>query len=504
MHLRISLAVVTVTVIAASAAYAQTPKRSSLTHGLGTGTPSAATTDWPLYGGDLAGSHYNSAEHAITPATVSRLKVKWIFQTEADVSSQPVVVGGVVYFGSWDGKEYAVDAATGHKIWAFDCNSPTRSGAAYADGVLYFGDINGRLYALDAKTGEQKWKVKVDPHRAAVTTSSPIYYNGRIYVGVASHEEGAMLGNAAYECCTFRGSVVAFEAATGKEIWRFYTIPDPATAQGKDQKGRTIFGPSGGAVWSTVSVHPESNRLYVSTGNQYTNPETKFSDAIIALALDTGKMVWAFQGFSGDKWNFDCMQHPSECSEDYDFGSIPLSFKGPGKGPGPKKLIGAGEKSGWFYALDPAAGKLVWKTQVGTGGKLGGVEFGTATDGNKVFVAISNAGNYPNKQGSISALDGATGKILWQTPCPDGGSNFGTITASGAGTGELVFAGSSRNFIRAYDAGSGKILWEYDTGGAVGGGPTVVDGVMYVGSGYQFLRIGKPNNKLYAFSIDGK
>jgi polyvinyl alcohol dehydrogenase (cytochrome) len=170
------------------------------------------------------------------------------------------------------------------------------------------------------------------------------------------------------------------------------------------------------------------------------------------------------------------------------------------KGPGGKKLIGAGQKSGWFYAVNQKDGKPVWKTEVGPGGFLGGIEFGAATDGERVYAAISN---HP-KQGSVSALDGATGKILWQTKNPDGKANFGPITVTGTGDNRLVFAGSSGNFIRAYDAKDGKILWEFDTGGAVGGGPTIVDGVLYIGSGYQQLRIGKPNNKLYAFSLDGK
>ena len=133
-----------------------------------------AASDWPMYGRDLAGSHYNPAEKQITPATVSRLKVKWIFEAGDDVSSQPVVVNGVVYFGSWDGKEYALDAKTGKKLWEFDCGTTSRSGAAYAEGMLFFGDFAGRLFALDAKTGEQKWKVKIDPHKNTIATSSPI------------------------------------------------------------------------------------------------------------------------------------------------------------------------------------------------------------------------------------------------------------------------------------------------------------------------------------------
>jgi polyvinyl alcohol dehydrogenase (cytochrome) len=455
-----------------------------------------ANSDWPMYGRDLAGSHYNPNEKQITPATVSRLKPKWIFEVGADVSSQPTVVGGVIYFGSWDGKEYAVDAKTGKKIWEFESGAPSRSGAAYADGVIYFADVNARLFALDAKTGAQIWKIKTDPHPMTIATSAPIYYNGRVYIGISSREEIVMAGNPKYECCTFRGGVAAFDAKTGAQVWRFYTVTDEPKEQGTDKKGRKIFGPSGVGVWSTVSIHPEEKRLYFTTGDDYTKPESMMSDAIVALDLASGKMLWSYQAQHGDVWNMNCVQNPKECGPDFDFGTIAISFKGAGG----KKLIGAGQKSGWFYAVDPKDGKLVWKTEVGPGGMLGGIEFGDATDGERVYVGISN---HP-KQGSVSALDGATGKILWQTMNPDGRSNFGPLTVTGTGDNRLVFAGSSGNFIRAYDAKTGKIVWEFDTGGAVGGGPTVADGVVYVGSGYQMLRLGKANNKLYAFSIDGK
>ncbi|MEN3331885.1 MAG: hypothetical protein V7641_1250 [Blastocatellia bacterium] len=454
------------------------------------------SSDWPMYGRDLAGSHYNANEKQLTPATVGRLKVKWIFQTGGDVSSQPTVVGGVIYFGSWDGKEYAVDAKSGKKLWEFETGYPSRSGASYAEGMLYFGDVSGRLLAVDAKTGQKVWQVKVDPHPMTICTSAPIYYNGRIYIGVSSREEVVMMGNPKYECCTFRGGVAAFDAKTGQQIWRFYTVKDEPKEQGKDKSGRRVFGPSGVGVWSTVAIHPAEKRLYLTTGDDYTKPESNMSDAIIALDLDTGKMVWSYQATAGDVWNANCLANPKDCGPDHDFGTIPLMFKGAGG----KRLLGAGQKSGWFYAVDPKDGKLAWKTEVGPGGFLGGIEFGAASDGERVYAAISN---HP-KQGSVSALDGATGKILWQTLSPDNKSNFGPISVTGTGNNRLVFAGSSGNFIRAYDAKTGKILWEYDTGGAVGGGPTIVDGVLYVGSGYQSLRVGKPNNKLYAFSIDGQ
>ncbi len=458
-------------------------------------------SEWTLYGRDLNGSHYNPLEKALTPATASRLKVKWIFETEGDVSSQPIVVNGVVYFGSWDGKEYAVDAQTGKKIWEFEDNpsNSSRSGAAYADGVLYYGDLSGRLYALDAKTGALKWKTRLDDHKETVATSSPIYYNGVLYIGVSSLEEGAVLKSRNYECCTFRGGVLAVNAKTGDKVWRWYTIPEEPKVIGKDKRNINIKGPAGGAVWSTISINPKDNRLYVSTGNQYTGPASPYPNAIIALDLKTGKMVWHNQTTPKDIWTFNCRNDP-DCSDlDVDFGTIPMMFKGAGG----KMLVGAGQKSGYFWALDPKDGKTVWNTKVGEGGKLGGIEFGAATDGERVYAAISNAANR-NRQGSVSALDGATGKILWQTLSPDKGSHFGPISVTGTGANRLVYAGSSNGHMYVYDAKDGKILWEHDTGGAVGGGPTIVDGVLYVGSGYQFLRVGKGNNKLFAFSIDGK
>jgi len=462
-------------------------------------TTSQSSADWPMFARDLQGSHYNPLERIITPANVKQLKPKWAFETGGDVSSQPIVVNRVVYFGSWDGKEYAVDATTGSKIWEFDLKAPSRSGAALANGVLYFGALDGQLYALEASTGRLIWKIKIDPHETAIATSSPIFYNGRIYIGISSREENSLIENPAYKCCSFRGGVAAFDARQGKQVWRFYTIPEPATDRGKDKKGRSVLGPSGNAVWSTVAVHPESRRLYFTTGNQYTDPETEFTDAIIALDLDTGKLIWTYQSRPADRFTSDCDRSTGECGPDFDFGTMPLAFNGPGG----KRLIGAGCKNGTFYALDAKDGKLAWKTDVAKDRFAGSIVFGNSTDGERLYFAISNAYR-KNKQGSVGALDASTGEILWQTLSPDGYSNHGPITVTGVGENRLLFAGSTGNFIRAYNAKTGEILWEFDTGGGIAGGPTVVDGVVYVGSGFRLAGAGKGNNRLFAFSIDGK
>src|SRR4030095_9607228 len=206
----------------------------------------------PLFGRAGAVSHHNPYEKLITPRTAARLKPRWVFQTHGDVSSQPVVAQGVVYFGSWDGKEDAVEAKTGTKIWESAPGQSSRSAAAYADGTLYFGDIAGFLHALDARTGALKWKKRVDTHPNTVATSSPIYHQGRLYLGVSSHEEGAMLRQPDYRCCTFRGSVVAFDAAKGDDLWRFYVFPGVPAEIGKDKRDRAMVGPAGGAIWSTI------------------------------------------------------------------------------------------------------------------------------------------------------------------------------------------------------------------------------------------------------------
>jgi polyvinyl alcohol dehydrogenase (cytochrome) len=460
--------------------------------------------DWPVFGRDVSGSHHNPDENALTPASVSKLKVKWVFETGGDVSSQPAVVGGVVYFGSWDGKEYAVDAKTGAKLWEYDCKQSTRTAAAYADGVVYFADAAGLLHAVDARTGAAKWKKRIDPHPAAVGTSSPVVHEGRVYLGLSSREEVIPVTLKTYHCCTFRGGVAAFDAATGAKLWRWYALADEPKEMGQDKRGRKLFGPSGAAVWSTVSLDTATKRVIATTGNQYTGPALKHANSIVALDMTTGKEVWAYQAIPKDIWNFDCANTPDCDDLDVDFGTAPVFFKGPGG----RRLVGAGQKSGWMYALDAADGKLVWKTEVGPGGKLGGIEFGLASDGERVYAAISNVEEQLMKKvekprpGSVSALDGATGKIIWQTPSPDGRANYGPITVTGRGNNRLVWAGSTAGFIRAYDARTGRVLWEHDTGGAIGGGPTVVNGTVYVGSGYQLLRIGKGNNKLYAFGLE--
>lgn len=457
----------------------------------------ASQSDWPMFGRDLAGSHYNSAEKQITAATVGRLKPRWIFETGGDLSGQPIVAGSTIFFGSWDGREYAVDSKTGKKLWEFEAGKPLRSASAYAAGAVYFGDLAGWLYAIDASTGNLKWKVLADSHPDVILTSAPIVFGGRIYIGISSKEESE--NDEKQACCTFRGGVAAYDIATGQLVWRFYTIPTPAVIQKQDKDGRNVLGPSGAAVWSTVSVRPETNRLFFTSGNQYTGPDTKYADAIVALDLRTGKPVWSYQPAPSDVWRAGCVQTPADCGPDADFGTLPLSFKDSTG----TMLLGATRKDGWFWAVNPRDGKLRWKAEIADNEHPGKIYFANSTDGSVIFAGISNAFK-KNKQGFLCALDTSTKRVLWRVAAPDRGSYHGPITIVGSGKDELVFAGSTGNHIYAHRATDGKIVWEWDTSGSVAGGATVVDGVLYVGSGYGVFGIGTPNNKVYAFSIDGK
>ena len=303
-----------------------------------------------MFGHDIAGTHYNPAEKILTPENISRLKPKWIFETGGDVSSQPIVVNGIVYFGSWDGKEYAVDSFTGKKIWEYDCGIPARASAAYDNGIIYFGDLSGRLYAVEARSGTLKWSERIDPHPKAVVTSSPKVYQGRIYIGVSSHEEGEPRRQKNYPCCSFRGGVAAFDARTGKQVWRFYTIPEEPRKLSEDASGRVVFGPAGIAVWCSVGLDSAANRIYFTTGNQYSGADTKLVDSIVALTMDTGKQVWSYQARPSDVFVVGCR----DCGPDFDFGTTPLPVKGPGGG----KILAAGTKE-W---MGPRRGRRFRRT----------------------------------------------------------------------------------------------------------------------------------------------
>jgi len=486
---------------------------------------------WRVIGQNLDNSRSQPAEHSISPANVKGLNPKWVFTTSNDVSATPTVDGDAVYFPDWGGNLYAVKKDSGRLIWSHkisDYNSVNTSISRVSPAVdhdqLIIGDIynpitnpvvhNGaNLISIDRETGTRRWITQVDSHPAAIITGSPVVFDGVVYVGVSSEEE-TLGGDPTYPCCTFRGSVVALDAKTGAMLWKTYDMPDNGGQPG---------GYSGGAIWQPPAIDPKRGSLYIGTGDNYTVPAAvaacqnatpkaqcaaadDFFDTALALDLKTGQIKWAKRVQDFDTFNDACANPPNpNCpvpsSPDFDLGGSGPNLIG--------NIVGFGQKSGLYWAFNPDNGNPLWVTQVGPGSTLGGIEWGTASDGKHIYVAISNNDHVPytlvssGQQitwGSWSALDVATGKILWQTADPTAGTiDTGSVSVANG----VMYAGSYSGQMYALDTTTGNILWNFASGGSVIDGPSIVDGVVYWGSGYRSVPPGIGNNKVYAFTLAG-
>ena len=504
--------------------------------------PSGATGDWPGWQKDLRGTRYNAAETAITPATVAGLKLKWsfVFPDVEDRAhgSQPAVVGNTLYVGWGDGRIYALDARTGETRWVSDAaavadghewGAAVYTGPAVADGKVVFGDGRGSLYALDASTGRQLWSVRLGEHETATISSSPLVFDGNIYVGVANGEEAAAT-NPGYACCTARGQFASVSLATGNVRWRRYTLP-PAERAGSWPSGEAKYEPAGAGVWSSPAIDPVSRTVFYGTANNFTGAGDE-NDSVIALNADTGALRWKQQMTHPDRWTVGCIrpferklpvEHcigmADDTNLDWDFGSSPNVFTVSGR-----TLVGIGQKSGFYHAFDAATGQIVWQRQLGVaqhnGGSMG-ILWGTASDGHRLYAAT-----WHGKPGTLFGLNPATGDILWRTPNPaDGCTTGGAATHSDAchlghmsavtATPGLVYEGSMDGKMRIYRAEDGEILWQYDTvreftgvnhatgpGGAIAGhgGAVVAHGMLYVESGY-YSWFGMTGRVLLAFGL---
>ena len=482
---------------------------------------------WTGWGVDPENTRFQSAKAAgLDKAKVTRLKLKWAFgfagQTTAP--AQPILAGGRLFFGSGDGTVYSLDAKTGCQYWSF--KAPVTVRAAISIEPLgqgryaaYFGDTKANMYAVDAQTGKLLWQTHVDEHPYARVTGAPALSGGRLFVPVSSVEEPPAQ-NVKYPCCTFRGNVVALDSKTGKQIWKSYAIPDPPKPSRVNSAGTQLSGPAGAAIWSAPTLDLKRKALYVATGNSYTSPADRHSDAIVAFDMETGSMLWSQQMTADDGWNFSCINPnkascPENPGEDLDFGSSPIL-----KTVGGKDLLIVGQKSGVVHALDRGQlGKIVWQTRIGHGGALGGIEWGSAADDDNVYVALSDINQRkPETGGGMFALRLATGEKVWSTPAPKP-SCLGTRGCTAAQMAAVtlipgvVFSGSMDGHLRAYETGGGEIVWDYDTlqtyqtvngltarGGSLNAaGPTVAGGMLYVNSGYGALG-GMAGNVLLAFA----
>lgn len=488
---------------------------------------------WIGWGADRSNSRYQREDLAgMNADSVPRLRLRWAFGVpDADrARGHPTVAGGRVFFEARNGRVYALEAKSGCTVWEFQARSEVRTAidvAPVADGsrfALYFGDTKANLYAVDAATGKQIWRTKVEEHSGATLTGSPVVHDGRVYAGVSSIEE--FTGSfARYPCCTFRGSLVAIDAANGERIWKTYTIPESPSPRKRNRQGVMQHGPSGAGIWAAPTIDEDLGRVYVTTGDNYSDPPTDDSDAIIAFDLASGRRLWSRQFTEGDAYNMACnaradgVNCPEADGPDFDFGGSAILAALPNG----NRLLVAGQKSGMVHAVDPDRdGAIVWQQRAGEGGKLGGIQFGPAADGRNVYVAISDyRGPGANQAGGLTAYRLEDGERLWHVPgfpCPS--DRKGCSPAQSAAVTVIpgvVFSGALDGFLRAYSSKDGSVLWSYDTirayprsvngvpaqGGSINGpGPAVVDGMLFVNSGYgQFGSI--PGNAILAFDIEG-
>jgi polyvinyl alcohol dehydrogenase (cytochrome) len=500
---------------------------------------------WRSAGHDLSNSRSQPRETQINATNANRLTPKWTFTTEGDVWATPSVDANYLYFPDAAGNLFAVNRASGAQLWKRKiaeytgiANVISRNTPAISGRTLVLGDQGGRLgagakvFAVDKRNGNKLWATQVDSHPAAVITQSPVIHEGVVYVGVSSVEETLAATAPGYTCCSFRGSVLALDQFTGAILWKTYMVP-----------GEETPGFAGGAVWSSTPVVDQTrNSLYITTGNNYTVPvaildcqglptpaeveqcvaevpgsEHNHFDAIVSLNLRTGAIKWARSMIPFDSWNIACLfsvpGNEGNCTdpkgEDYDFGQGATLYRAR-LGRRTRQLLGAGQKSGVYWAVDPSNGDVVWSTQVGPGGSLGGLEWGSATDGTRIYTAVANSGSQPwtlpsgevATSGFWSALDAATGAVLWAT------RGFPAVSTTNQGpvsvANGVVYGGTidGPGTMYALNAANGSTLWTFASGGSVNAGAAIVDGTVYWGSGYGVPGFGlTPNNKLHAFVL---
>jgi polyvinyl alcohol dehydrogenase (cytochrome) len=486
--------------------------------------PTPAWNGWSL---DPGNTRY-AAAGGLTLDQVGKLKLKWAYGFDGDVTAfgAPTVLGDTLFVGSAGGAVQALRTDSGCVQWLYQADGPVRSAPiAVPNGkthILVFGDLIGWAYGVEAETGKLLWKKKPESNESTKLTGSAAVHKGIVFIPAASWEE-TRATNPDYPCCTFRGSVTALRAKDGTEIWKTYTIPE--VPKQIEKGGIGTWGPSGASVWGSPTVDAKRGLLYVSTGDNFSTPATDLSDAILALDLKTGRVVWSKQVTPGDIFSGACTG--ATCpGPDYDFGSSVIIEKSPNG----RDILLAGQKSGVVYALDPDhKGAILWQTRVGKGGTNGGVQWGMASDGQNVYAAVSDLARKgargavqvgmpadPTKGGGLTALKVSNGEKVWYAPPAPCGPAPGCSPAQPAAVTAIpgvVFSGSDDGHLRAYATEDGRVLWDVDTirefetvngvkakGGSMdGAGPVIAGGMLFVNSGYA-RNGGIPGNVLLAFA----
>ena len=524
---------------------------------LATGVP-----NWRMIGHDSKNSRNQPFERKIRPANAHRLALKWVATTAGDVSATPAVVDGAVYFGDFGGMLWKLDAETGEVIWSHlvsdytgIANDVARTSPWILGNTLIVGDLrHPYMLGINATTGALRWITQVHPDPKGIMTGSPVLAGDTIFTGVSA-------SGAAGPGATFRGAIVALNARTGSILWRSYSLPD---------NGGVAGGYAGATMFSPPAVDRQAGLVYGTFGQPYAEPATvtachaanggfteaceqpgSYLKSLVAFDMKTGAPRWSYRVQGHDPWLRACGGLPSTVTwcpaesdgEKWDLGGSGANVMGlridrhwqDDHGhwrfveAHRRDVVGVGAKSGVYTLLDAKTGTFIWNTLIGPGGDQGGMEWGTAFDGERIYVSITNQHHIPYKLtqngvltnetvtgGSWAALDPKTGTILWQTADPQvetlpgvgvvGVWDLAPVTVANG----VLYAASmaklpTQNQMFALDAATGAILWQFGAGSSVNAGPAVVHGTVYWGSGYTRSGVeGSGNNQLFAFSIDGR
>jgi alcohol dehydrogenase (cytochrome c) len=475
----------------------------------------SANVDWPHWGNVAENTHFAALDQ-VNRGNLAKLKVAW---TRAEGTGQfawetfPIVVGRTMYYDTGTDRVYAVGAATGKLRWtyappvdflagpAMNLAEPVSRGVTYGDGRIYLTTADDQLIALDSRTGKPVWKTRVvDPSQGNTMNSPGTFWKGELIVGGPAGDAG------------LRGFVAAYDATTGKQLWRTFMVPPPGKAW---NRARGSHG--GGDVWMPPVVDPHSGTAYVSTGNPtpgFTNAArpgcNPLADATVALDAKTGRIEWSHTEVCDDSWDYDTVQAPTVLDV-------------PGPGGTEARAVGAASKSGFYSTLDAATGKLLARspyithysrphlkpTAKGTvvcPGIFGGLEYGPSSfsaAAQSLFVAgnqmcmrykvdsraeieahtpgeddlAGTAEQVGPATGVIAAIDPATGRLRWRAPLPRPAVG-GTLATAGG----FVMVGDDDGYLYALDQRNGKQLWRYDLRRRVGSAPIAyeIDGVEYI------------------------
>jgi len=509
--------------------------------------------NWLTYNGNLHSTHYSALDR-IKLTNVSTLDLKWVFQAQSleKFEATPLVVDGVMYLTEPPNNVVAIDTRTGRPYWmyrhpmpeaTYNCCGNVNRGLAILDDTLFLGTLDGQLLAIDAATGRVKWKSKVaEATHGYSLTVAPLVVKDKVIIGTAGGERG------------ISGFIAAYDAKTGKQAWKFNTIPQPGEP-GHETWAGDSWKTGGASIWVTGSYDPETNLTYWGIGNPGPdwNPgmrlgDNLYSDCVVALDADTGKLKWHYQFTPNDEWDFDSVQIPVLAD---------LTWKGK-----PTKAMLWGNRNGFFYVLDRTNGayllgkpfvKQTWATGIAENGRPikapakgpshGGTDVWPGVQGGtnwyapsfsprtglfyltawedyhttyfmwdqkyeigKSFTGGTARGPFPSIQrnpfikwgpewgyGVVRALNPATGEKVWDYTMRDV-SDAGILTTAS----DLLFSGNREGYFFALDAKTGKELWKRYLGGMVAASP-----ITYLVDGKQYVSIAV-GHSLFTFGLPGR